>query len=419
MSNPYAEKMYDENAPQLLRVTGTDANGLAINITEANVMQGGMVVDRCSCLGNKLEIGTAIADELTLKLDNRQGQFDNYVFSGVELYVEIGVVNPYDFPQPVTIWEPQGYFIIERQPRTASVITLTGLNRMILFDKPVPVMSDWADSDSNNLVDSDGNSLVFTNMPHLPCSANELMQYVASACGVELGNPVNPLNHNGGVIISKLPDYSTVTTYRQYVQWLAEFSGTCAHFNRTNGKLYFDSYPANDYAASAYISTPAKRYSSDLFENDITFTGVKYIDPDGYTTYISGEDGYVLDISRNPLVEGISIYKGSICQGIWNEWVDYSYRPMTAVINSAPWLDPLSVITFTDKDGNDHYCALTSVRVTLNGNTVIESKGMDETTNDLTYQSQPTQQPVTKSATFQTLDGKTITVLNGMIISIV
>ena len=71
--------LFDAEQRQVLRITGTDRNGTAIAITEANVMEGGFNIDRYSCNGSRLEIGTAIAAEMTIKLDNRQGQFDNVV----------------------------------------------------------------------------------------------------------------------------------------------------------------------------------------------------------------------------------------------------------------------------------------------------------------------------------------------------
>ena len=67
--------LFEAEETQVLRITGTDANGVAISITDANVMMDGFNIDRFSCNGNKLEIGTACAAELTLKLDNRQGQY--------------------------------------------------------------------------------------------------------------------------------------------------------------------------------------------------------------------------------------------------------------------------------------------------------------------------------------------------------
>ena len=76
--------LFEAEETQVLRITGMDANGTAISITDTNVMLDGFNIDRFSCNGNKLEIGTACASELTLTLDNRQGQYSGIVFEGAE-----------------------------------------------------------------------------------------------------------------------------------------------------------------------------------------------------------------------------------------------------------------------------------------------------------------------------------------------
>ena len=85
-----AKALFEAGQRQVLRITGTDGNGNAISITEANVMMGGFNIDRTCINGNRIEIGTAIASELTLNLDNRNGQFNSVKFEGAELFVEIG-----------------------------------------------------------------------------------------------------------------------------------------------------------------------------------------------------------------------------------------------------------------------------------------------------------------------------------------
>ena len=83
--------LFDANQPQVLRITGTDPNGVSINITEANVMSGGFSIDRYCNNGAKLELGTAVSAELTLKLNNADGTFDGIMFEGAELFVEVGI----------------------------------------------------------------------------------------------------------------------------------------------------------------------------------------------------------------------------------------------------------------------------------------------------------------------------------------
>ena len=102
--------LLNSDTPQKLRITGTDANGIAISITEADVMQGSFSIDRFSSTGQKLEIGSAGCAELKLKLNNYSGAFTSIAFEGSELYVQIGVT-----ASGTTTWIPCGYFIVDEQ----------------------------------------------------------------------------------------------------------------------------------------------------------------------------------------------------------------------------------------------------------------------------------------------------------------
>ena len=89
--------------------------------------------------GNRIEIGSVIASELTLVLDNSDGKYDDVVFEGAELFVRVGV-KKWD----AKTWEnadfhfvPFGYFTVDETPRKLRSITLSALDRMMLFDKKV------------------------------------------------------------------------------------------------------------------------------------------------------------------------------------------------------------------------------------------------------------------------------------------
>ena len=74
--------LFEAEQRQVLRITGTDKNGTAINITDADVVIDSFNIDRFSCIGNKLEIGTATSAQMTVKLDNYDGRFNGIVFEG-------------------------------------------------------------------------------------------------------------------------------------------------------------------------------------------------------------------------------------------------------------------------------------------------------------------------------------------------
>lgn len=340
---------------QTLRITGTDKNSNAISITEANVMMGGFEIDRYSCNGEKLEIGTAIASELTLKLDNRNGQFNSITFEGAELFVEIGIARN---STSSTEWLPCGYFTCYEQPRSLSTITLHALDRMAKFDKT---------STAANM------GLTF------PATVEGLVNQVCTVFGITIAGGVSALDNlpNATLSITELPTIQTQVTYRNIIQWCAGIMGTNAWMD-WNGNLRFTWYDAT----TSYRMTAATRFSSDLYESDLTVTGVKYTNSAGIDV-ISGTDDYALDLTGNYLAEP---YLAQVMPNILTVVDGFSYRPFQAEVVSAPYLWPMDAVTFVDKDGNDHSTVLTNVNFTINGTMALESKGLTAQLNsDASY----------------------------------
>ena len=348
--------LYDAEQRQVLRITGTDKNGATISITDANVMENGFTIDRYSCNGTKLEVGTAIASELTLKLDNRQGQFDGIAFEGAELFVEVGIAD-WTQDSPTVNWMPCGYFTPYLQPRKYSTITLAALDRMMKFDRVVEAAS-----------------LTF------PATVAGLVAQVCALFSVTLAAAITGLP-NASYSVSELPELQQTITYRNLIQWCAGIMGTNAWMD-WNGQLRFSWYDN----ATGYETTAANRFSSDLHEDDITITGITYTNTQD-ATIVVGTDDYAIDLTGNYLAApGIA----TILPTLNTALNGFTYRPFTATVVKAPYLWPMDAITFTDRDGNDHATVLTNVNFSLNGTTAIESHGETAETNSGTAPSSVT-----------------------------
>lgn len=348
--------LYDAEQRQVLRITGTDKNGATISITDANVMENGFTIDRYSCNGTKLEVGTAIASELTLKLDNRQGQFDGIAFEGAELFVEVGIAD-WTQDSPTVNWMPCGYFTPYLQPRKYSTITLAALDRMMRFDRVV-----------------EGGSLT------LPATVAGLVAQVCALFSVTLAAAITGLP-NASYSVSELPELQQTITYRNLIQWCAGIMGTNAWMD-WNGQLRFSWYDN----ATDYVTTAANRFSSDLHEDDITITGITYTNTQD-ATIVVGTDDYAIDLTGNYLAApGVA----TILPTLNTALNGFTYRPFTATVTRAPYLWPMDAITFTDRDGNDHATVLTNVNFSLNGVTAIESHGETAETNSGTAPSSVT-----------------------------
>lgn len=353
--------LLNENTPQKLRITGVDGGGNTITITDANVMMGGFSIDRFTCSGSKLELGTTASAELTLKLDNSAGTFDGVSFEGVELYVEIGVG---------TTWIPCGYFAIDEQTTKLNTISLSGLDRMMKAEYTPPVLVPWTDNNGNYITDNHSNILYLNTGLSFPATVKQVVDQVCEICGLTLGTDISGFP-NASYTIASTPAVAATTTFRDYLKWAAALMGKCAYID-WRGLLCF-----GWYSSASYTSTASTRFSSDMYDSDITITGVTYSD-DEDNVYVAGTEDYAIDISGNKLL-GSNVQ--TALNTLYNSISNFTYRPIRASVMPAPYLWPLDMVVYTDKDGVNHNAALTNVNLTINASTEIQSKGETEQRN--------------------------------------
>lgn len=365
------KQLFENEHHQVLRITGTDPNGVAINITDANVLEGSFSIDRYCCNGTKFEIGTAIAAEMKMKLDNRDGTFSNVVFEGTELFVEIGIAD-WTQDNPTITYIPCGYFTPDEQPRRLDTISITALDRMTKFDEVQPALVEWVDESGNNITDSDGNLLYFATNLNTPATVRNLIEQICDICGVTLAVEDAIANTNATFTISAIPQLQQQVTFRNIIQWCAGLLGSIA-FIDWDGKLHFPNFTTND----SYTCNRNNRFSGDMAEADITFTGVSYQTTDN-TVVVSGDDAYTLDLSGNYL---IPLGAAQLMPNIVHYVSGKTYRPFTARVIAAPYVWPFDSVTYYDSNGAAHKSIVTNVNFGINCATAIESKGETAQTN--------------------------------------
>lgn len=343
----------------LIEVT---AGSKRFTITEADIIQGGLKIDRYCVTNSKIEVGSAVASELSLKLRNYDGKFNDVSFEGAALNVKIGIkpssvlslegatlgkgilgrmiLGSASSDQDVA-YVPCGLFIVDTPPRKLSTISISALDYMVLFDREVN-----------------------TSALSFPIHVDALIQKICSICNVTLATDVSVLpNHYFS--IGGLPDTNQKLTYRQLLQWCAQLTGTCA-FMDGSGRLVL-----KWYEQTGVTITASERYSSDMLENDITITGFTCDDGKG-NAYLSGTADYTLDLSDCGFLT--NAYDG-VLKELQAARGGFAYRPYSATIKSAPYLFPLDMIRYKDKNGVVHNTIVTNVTLALNCNTAISGAG--------------------------------------------
>lgn len=373
-------KSFNEGNKQTALIEVT-AGSKTFTITDADIIQGGLKIDRYCVTNSKIEVGSAVASELSLKLRNYDGKFNDVSFEGAVLNVKIGIhaantselgkfilgksvlsfakglgnfilgtgrLGDYSVDTEV-YWVPCGLFIVDTPPRKLSTISISALDYMVLFDREV-----------------NASGLSF------PIHVDALIQKICSICNVTLATDVSVLpNHYFS--IGGLPDTNQKLTYRQLLQWCAQLTGTCA-FMDGSGRLVL-----KWYEQTGVTITASERYASDMLENDITITGFTCDDGKG-NTYLSGTADYTLDLSDCGFLT--NAYEG-VLKELQAARGGFAYRPYSATIKSAPYLFPLDMIRYKDKDGVVHDTIVTNVTIALNCNTAISGAG--ETVTSSSY----------------------------------
>lgn len=343
------KNLFNKNYIQVADITVNGVNE-SFSVAENEIVQGSLSIDRYSVSNSKIEVGSAVAAELTLKLKNDDGKYDNTVFEGAEVFVKIGIKkwDAHRWENAVIHWIPCGYFTIDEPPRALSTITISALDRMILFDKTV-----------------DTSKLSF------PMTVADLLDKICTICGVTMATDITRLP-NKDYQITAYPEGQDLT-YRTLLQWCAALTGTCAFMNY-DGNLELKWYEQTDL-----IISPSERYNSDMQENDVAITGIYFKDA-ANTEYIAGTDDYCLDLSSNGLLQdNVQV----VLDTLYVSLKGFSYRPYTATIKSAPYIYPMDMIHYEDAKGEVHDTIITNVTFGMNLSTSIAGKG--ETTQKQKY----------------------------------
>lgn len=346
--SPTIIELLNKNYRQIVKISVSGKNGNFV-ITESEILQGSLQIDRYCVSGSKIEVGSAIAAELSFDLKNDNGKYDDTVFEGAELYVQIGIKDWTVTGTTPTYWIPCGHFIIDTPPRHKTTIKVSALDRMMLFDRLV-----------------DRSRLSF------PMTVEDLLSRICSICSVTMVSNLTKLV-NRTYTIKECPEDASIT-YRTLLQWCTALMGACAFMN-SDGNLEI-----KWYEPTRITITPSERYDSDMYENDISISGVYFKDNEEGKEYIAGSDSYCLDLSGNELVQG---YQQLVVDTLYVALKDFAYRPYEATVKPMPYLYPMDKISYVDSKGVTHSTIVTNVNFVMNQNTKIAGKG--ETAQNESY----------------------------------
>ena len=340
-TNAYKEAIKDNRIlHNQVKITFSDGNTKTVG--DAGLFQFS-ITDEVSNTGS-FDIGSAIAKQLVIRIDNTDGSLTKKSFSGAELRPKSGLeING------ETEWLDKGIFYAEPGKDTGDIITVSAFDKMIWFDK----------------------SYTKSKLKY-PATLREILQDACNCCNVSLA-PDTATFDNSDFIVNTRPDDSSLT-FRQVIQWVAQIACKYAKINNS-GQLTLRWYQTNllnhqpdDLQKNADVVKMNSLKSGSLIEtDDVTITGIRVTEESKdseasgtETVYQYGEDGYVLEITGNQLIqEGkgnqVAEYLGKKLNGL-------RFRPLNVICQSDPSVESGDIGLVTDRKNNMYKTIVTGTQ---------------------------------------------------------
>lgn len=301
------------------------------------------ITDEVSNSGS-FDIGSAIAKQLVIRIDNTDGSLTKKSFSGAELRPRSGLeING------KTEWLDKGVFYAEPGRDTGDIITVSAFDEMISFDQPYT-----------------------KSKLEYPATLREILQDACSCCDVKI-SPDTAVFDNSDFVVDARPDDSSLT-FRQVVQWVAQIACKYARINNA-GQLTLQWYrmelldqEASDLQENTNVVKMNTLKSGSLIEtDDVVITGIcvteesKDSEASGTeTVYQYGEDGYVLEVTGNRLIQGgkgnrVAEYLGKKLNGL-------RFRPLNVICQSDPSVESGDIGLVTDRKNNMYKTIVTGTQ---------------------------------------------------------
>ena len=90
-SDEYNKSIYKSDRKFSVKAKITLADNSVLEVTDEDIMQGGVTIEDGVSSPNSFEIGGTVIGQLTLILNNLDDKFSPYDFYGAEIYIKIGL----------------------------------------------------------------------------------------------------------------------------------------------------------------------------------------------------------------------------------------------------------------------------------------------------------------------------------------
>ncbi|NSK79793.1 hypothetical protein HQK08_07670 [Blautia massiliensis] len=287
------------------------------------------------------DLGSAIAKQLDLKINNIDGEYSKHKFSGAKITARVGLEI-----SGKTEWLKKGVFYADPGKTAGDTISVTAVDGMTKFD-----------------VSYSKSGLSY------PATLGNIVRDACSVCGITMSPEIASFEKSDFVVTNRPVDSSL--TFRNILQFVGEIA--CLNFKmNADDQLTASWYDTNLLESeTAEAAIKVEHYSGTIETDDVVITGVKVTEESvsdsdteekNETEYIYGSTGYVLEIRENKLIQegnGASVaeYVGRKVNGI-------TFRPVSIHTQGDPSIEAGDIAVITDRKGNKYKTILTGVTYT-------------------------------------------------------
>lgn len=360
-----------QNTKVLLKATVTFSYG-TLELTGDDFMEGSISFDEATSSTSSFDIGAAIVGKFSCTLNNYDRRFNGEEFTGAKIEPSVGL----ELSDGSVEWIRKGVYYIERPDTYGYSIGLQCYDSLSLLER------DYG--------------LVNTKYP---ATLRTIVQDVCQFAGITLSNPNFK---NNAFVVKERPDSDSETCLsilsyaaqiagcyvkvdpwgRVVLDWYDRDSllalkevwldgGTFNYIGGGDQAAYgdgdsadggdFDNYASGwsvsggdffTYSGSTEVGTIEAISSMSMGTDEIVITGIRVSaedENDELQEFLYGEEGYVLDISDNPLIAADQIKQ--VAEQVGISTVHMTFRAFDAQIVANPILETSDPIDLIDPNG--------------------------------------------------------------------
>lgn len=360
ISDRFKNEQNNDNRNYLKYADITLTDGTIINLTNADFWSNGMKFEDSVSDDNTFNIGSANINTLNLSINNFDGKYTDYDFTDATVICYVGIeLEPEDTSALLDttgdkILDTTGNEIIVHKNALIEKIRIC---TMTVIDTPYQntTIIELECEDNMRKFDRDYSA----SKLKYPATRKQIIQDACKVCGVTL----DTLNfYQDSYQIPARPDDETLT-FRQVIAWTCQIGCQYARCDKY-GRLTIKWYDTEITDANRVAINSTNGFTPNL--DDVVITGVQvteYLEStstdEEASSYLYGEEGYVLKISENKLIpqgtgEVVANMIGEKCVGM-------SFRPFETECLTDIVLEAGDAVLITDRKGNKYKSFLTNV----------------------------------------------------------